>query len=242
LIVKNANLRLLVEDTPIAIDRLTQIVEDVDGYIVSSRVWYQDQLESKYQFATLTIRVPVDDFELAMRRIRGVSRLVLDESTTGDDVTGEYVDLSSQLENLQATRDRIRTFLDQAKNAEEALAVNQQLSQVEAQIAQIQGRMKSLFDQAVYSTITVTLEPELPIPQAEFTPTATIWSPNNTVAQASDTLVDIARDLVDLGIWILIVVLPLVIVPLLLVMLVVYVVRTRRARRKQKQVANAENE
>lgn len=230
MIVKNADMRLLVEDTPIAIDRLTQIAEDVNGYIISSRVWYQEQLESKYQFATLTIGVPVDDFELSLRRIRDISILVLDESTTGQDVTDEFVDLNSQLENLQATRDRIRTFLERAENAEEALKVNEQLTQVEAQIAQIQGRMNYLFDRATYSIITVTLEPELPLPQTEPTPTATVWSPNNTAAEATDALVNMTRNLVDMGIWFLIFVLPLVIVPVMLILIIIYIVRRRRTR------------
>ena len=41
LIVKNADLQLTVQSTDVAIDRLTQVVSDVGGYIVSSRVWYQ---------------------------------------------------------------------------------------------------------------------------------------------------------------------------------------------------------
>ena len=40
-IIKNAEVSVLVEDSDIAIDRLTQVVSDVNGYIISSRVWYQ---------------------------------------------------------------------------------------------------------------------------------------------------------------------------------------------------------
>ncbi len=46
----------------------------------------------------------------------------------------EYVDLQSRLRNLEATWDRIRTFLDQAQNVEEALKVNAELKTVEIQI------------------------------------------------------------------------------------------------------------
>src|SRR5687768_9844789 len=42
MIIKNADVRLMVKDTDVAIDRATQIVGDSGGYIVSSRVWYQD--------------------------------------------------------------------------------------------------------------------------------------------------------------------------------------------------------
>jgi len=49
---------------------------------------------------------------------------------SGQDVTDEYVDLQSRLGNLEATRDRIRTFLDQAQTVDEALRVNEQLAAV----------------------------------------------------------------------------------------------------------------
>jgi hypothetical protein len=39
-IIKNAELKLQVTDTDNAIDGSTQIVGDVGGYILSSRVWY----------------------------------------------------------------------------------------------------------------------------------------------------------------------------------------------------------
>ena len=41
MIMKNADVKLLVEYTDTAIDRATQVVGDAGGYIVSSRVWYQ---------------------------------------------------------------------------------------------------------------------------------------------------------------------------------------------------------
>src|SRR5262245_730740 len=42
MIIKNGDVRLQVEDTDVAIDRATQAIGDLGGYIVSSRVWYQD--------------------------------------------------------------------------------------------------------------------------------------------------------------------------------------------------------
>ena len=56
MIIKNAEIKLLVEDTDIAIDRATQIVGDVGGYIISSRVWYQPHRDGEnYKYATITI-------------------------------------------------------------------------------------------------------------------------------------------------------------------------------------------
>jgi hypothetical protein len=222
LIIKDAELRLAVENTDRAIDRTTQIVADVGGYIISSRVWYQDWMGESYKYATLTLGIPVDQFETAMRRLRDLALRVVDETAAGQDVTDEYVDLESRLRNLEATRDRIRTFLDQAQDVEEALEVNEELAAVEEEIEQVQGRMNYLFDRAGFSTITVQIDPELPTPTPTPTPTATPtptpespWSPGPTIKAAGETTVSITRALIELGIWVVMVVLPLVLPPAL---------------------------
>jgi len=69
-IIKNADMRLLVKDTDVAIDRSTQIVTDLGGYIVSSRTWYQDYYGNNLRYATITIGIPVDQFERALQRFR----------------------------------------------------------------------------------------------------------------------------------------------------------------------------
>src|SRR5687768_13139186 len=79
MIIKNADVKLLVEDTDVAIDRATQVIGDLGGYIISSRVWYQPYFEESYKYATISIGVPVSQFENAMRRLRGLAVKVLDE-------------------------------------------------------------------------------------------------------------------------------------------------------------------
>jgi hypothetical protein len=227
LIIKNAEIALRVSDTAVAVDRTTQIVTDVGGYIISSRVWYEEWLEESYQYATITMGVPVDQFERAMRRLRELAVQVVDERASGEDVTDEYVDLESRLENLEATRDRIRQFLEQAETVEEAVMVNEELTIVEGQIEQVQGRMNYLFDRASYSTITVQIEPEL----APATPTpAPSWSPSQTLEEAGDTLGAIGRTLVDAAIWMGVVGVPVIGPPVLLVWIVWRTIRRRRKR------------
>ncbi len=226
LIVKNADLQLTVEHTDVAIDRLTQIVGDVGGYIISSRVWYEPWLDVEYKYASITLGVPVDQFETAMRRLRDIALSVVDERASGQDVTDEYVDLKSRLNNLEATRDRIRTFLDQAQSVEEALKVNEELKAVEAEMETVQGRMNYLFDRSSYSTITVQLSPDLPdppvAPSPTPTPTATPtpapepWSAGRVAENAGNTFTAILRVLVELAIWIGIVVVPFTLPPIAL--------------------------
>ena len=222
MIVKNADIRLLVEDTDVAIDRAVQIVGDAGGYIVSSRVWYQDYYGNNLKYASITIGVPVDEFETAMRRLRGLAVQVLDENATGEDVTDQYVDLQSQLVNLEATRARIQEFLQDAKSVDEALRVNQELANIEAQIEQIKGRMNYLSDRSAFSTITINLEPEFPVltptPTSTPVPTATPipWKPADTFNEATGTLAVVYQGIANFLIWLVVVILPIVLPPALI--------------------------
>jgi hypothetical protein len=225
LIIKSAEMRLLVEDSDRAIDRVTQVVGDTGGYIISSRVWNQAYYDGKnYKYATITIGVPVESFERALNRLRDLSIEVLDETASGEDVTDQYVDLQSQLVNLEATRERIKTFLDQAQNVDEALRINQQLSEIERQIEEIKGRINYLQDRSSYSTITITLEPELPVIEPTPTPQPSPWTPNETAADAWKTLTKAYQNIIDILIWFLLVFVPIFGPPVLIIWVVLKLV------------------
>ena len=210
MIVKNADMRLLVEDTNVAIDRTTQIIGDAGGYIVSSRVWYQDYHEHKLKFASVTLGVPVDDFERVLSRLRGLAIEVRDETASGDDVTDQYVDLQSQLSTLEATRERVKSFLDDAKTVDEALRINQELSNLDTQIEQIKGRMNYLNDRSAFSTITINFEPEYP---EVAVPKPQAWNPEFAFRNAVRVLTVAYQGVAEFVIWLLVVVLPLLLPP-----------------------------
>lgn len=176
--------------------------------------------------------MPVDQFEPALVRLRGIAKQVLDETESGEDVTAEYVDLQSQLVNLQATRDRIRSFLDKATTVDEILKVNDQLSQVEQQIETIQGRQKYLADRSAFSTLTITITPDIPAvtPMPTSTPTvAPAWDPGKTFIEAGTTLGSAYKVLIDAAIWVLVVFVPIV-APICLVIWLIWFL-SKRARK-----------
>ena len=211
-IIKNGEMNLLVADTDRAIDQVTSIAVDSGGYIISS----QTALRGDLKFATLTLGVPVEQFEAVQRQLRSIALKVLSETASGRDVTDEYVDLQSRLTNLEATAARVREFLKQAQTVEEALKVNAQLTEIEGQINQVKGRMNYLRERSAFSTLLVNLEPErppatptpTPTPTATSTPTATptpiVWQPDRTFAAATGTLSRILIAVGDLLIWLVV--------------------------------------
>jgi hypothetical protein len=164
----------------------------------------------------------VDEFEKALTRLRGLALKVVDETAAGDDVTDQYVDLQSQLTNLEATRARIQEFLKDAKTIDEALRINQELSNIESQIEQIKGRMNYLNNRSAYSTITVNFEPEFPAltptptPTAAPTPTPVPWNPGQTFGEAKNTVTVLYQGIAEFLIWVAVVILPIILPPALI--------------------------
>lgn len=229
MIIKNADIRLMVKDTDVAIDRATQAIADAGGYIVSSRVWYQDYYGNNLKYAAITIGVPVDEFERTLVRLRDLAIRVVDEVASGDDVTEQYVDLQSQLTNLEATRARIQEFLNDTKTVEEALRINQELANIEAQIEQIKGRMNYLNDRSAFSTITINFEPEFPALTPTPTPTATPipWKPGDTFDEAKDTVTVAYQGIADFLIWVAVVIVP-IFLPLGLILWAIWKLMNRK--------------
>jgi hypothetical protein len=194
MIIKNADIELLVSDSGQALSRVTQLAADDGGYILSTQTSYEGDLEH----ASLQMAVPAAQFEMALNQLRGLSIKVLKESTTGQDVSAEYTDLQSRLNNLEATAARVRTFLDASKTVDDSLHVNSQLSDLEGQIEQIKGQMKYYEGRAAFSTVTVTLTPQAPVALPQLDPA---WNPLRTFSRAVAALGQLVRVGADILIW-----------------------------------------
>lgn len=201
LIIKNAELHLTVEDTDTAIDRAQGIVVDFGGYIVSNRTW----LSSDYKYATLNIGVPSENFEDMLRRLKGISLSVTNETISGQDVSDQYVDLQSRLRNLEATADRIRELLQAATDVDKALEISDRLSEVESEIEQIKGRMNYLQERAAFSTITLEIAPDIPPFEPASRPR---WNPGETFQEALEAAIELSQGLIDALIWLVVVGIP----------------------------------
>ncbi|MCS7252137.1 MAG: DUF4349 domain-containing protein [Thermoflexus sp.] len=200
MIIKNAEMRLVVSSVDEALTRIEGLVADMGGYILNTRTWFQD--EEKY--ASLTFAVPSERFEETLGRLRRIATRVADENTSGQDVSQEYVDLEARLANLEAAVARLREFLKEAKSVEEALQVEVRLRELEGEIAQVKGRMNFLKGRAAYSLITVILEPQRPTPTPASTPTPVMWDPRETFREATGVLGILLQALVDISIWMLV--------------------------------------
>ncbi len=225
LIIRTGNLSIVVVDTEAAIADITALVEGSGGWVVSSNL---RQYSETAKTGDIIVRVPSDGYNSAFEAIKGMALEVTNESSSGQDVTDEFVDLSSRLANLEATADRVRNFLDETKNVEEALAVNQELSRLEGDIEVIKGRMQFLSQSASFSTITVNLTPD----EASQPIEVAGWRPQGVAKDAVEALIEALQGIANFLIWFVIFILPVLLIIGVPIWLVIRFFVRRRRRRK----------
>ena len=154
MIVRTAAISLVVNDVAIALDRVADLAENLDGYVVSSKRWAQGER----LFGVITIRVPAEDFREAMAALRGMAVEITHEDISAKDVTEEYVDLSAKLKNLEATEQELLRLMEKAEKVEDILGIQKELSQTRGEIEQTKGRMQYLERTSATSLIQVQLD------------------------------------------------------------------------------------
>ena len=153
MIVRTSDITLVVSDVATALDKISKLAEDSQGFVVSSNQWK----DNGALMGTITIRVPSGEFDNAMSTLRGMADEVTSENTSAQDVTAEYVDLSSTLKNLQATEAQLLEIMKKAVTVDDILAVQNQLTNIRGQIESTKGRMQYLEQTSATSLISVSL-------------------------------------------------------------------------------------
>ena len=231
LIIRNGNISMAVEDTRRSQATIESMVASMaaDGAFVVSAEEHGGTEDSQ-PYITMSIRIPAARFDEAMDRLADLAVTVYSSNESAQDVTEEYVDLEARLESLDAARQRLLVIMEEARNTEDLLQAEQQLTQREAEIESIKGRMQYLEQSAALSSIWIELQPYI-LNQ----PVGDDWRPAETTRRAVDTLLDALRSFGDFAIFFAIAVLPWLAAIGLVILAIVLLIRWRarvRGRRK----------
>lgn len=241
LVIRNANMTVVVRDPAESVDDIARMAQAMGGYVVSSNTFqqtYGDATLSEPLVAThasITIRVPSENLDEALEMIEEGAEEVRNRNVTGQDVTEEFTDLESRLRNLEAAEEQLREILDDAVETEDVLQVFEELRRVREQIEVIRGRMQFLEESARLSAISVELIPDVAAQPLQLGS----WTPTGTAKEAVEALIRTLRFLVDMGIWAVICVLP---IGLLLGLPGYFVGRSVMRRRREAAAAESKDE
>jgi len=230
LVIKNANLTLVVDDPSKSMDAISRLAEELGGFVVTANL-AQTQLESGLEVphATITIRVPAEKLDQALERIQAESdQLPLNKTLDSQDVTREYTDLQSRLRNLEDAEEQLRDIMDQAVRTEDVLNVYNRLVEVREQIEVIKGQIQYYEQSAALSAISVDLMAN----EAVQPLTIGGWQPVGVAKDAVQALINSLKVIANIAIWLVIFVLPVLAVLFVIFILpLVWLMRTMRRRR-----------
>jgi hypothetical protein len=211
IVIKNADMSIVVDDAEETAAQITDLVEGMGGWVVSSNIITSVKSATSDEDPTtrgsIQVRVPAEQLEQVVAQVRAMALLVRSESIFGDDVTNQYVDLQSQLRNLQSAEAQLVEIMESADSTEGVVEVFNQLTRIRGDIERITGQLQFFDESAAFSSLRVELSPPEPDRTPTPTPTHTpepAWRPGQTFDDAVDGAVDTAQDGVDAVIYILV--------------------------------------
>lgn len=165
MIIHQARISTNVKDLKKAQHNMEQRVKDYGGYIVESNVYLESDETSS---GKMIVRIPEKHFETFLSEAELEASKVLEKNVTGQDVTEQYVDLSSRVKSKRAVEERLLAFMKDAEKTEDLLKISSDLAKVQEEIEVLVGKIKYLENQTSFSTIELTMfENRVIIPEIE---------------------------------------------------------------------------
>jgi hypothetical protein len=161
-VISQASVTLEVTTVSTAITQVETMAQNLGGSVDNM----SSSGEQNQEQATLTIRVPQNQFLAALNQLQNLGT-VESQNVSTQDVTQQYIDLQAQLNSAQLEEQSLQAILAKATTVSDEIAIQEQLTQVESQVESLQGQINYLQNRVAMSTITVTLT----------TPTQTVGQP-----------------------------------------------------------------
>lgn len=157
-IIKNAELQMRVKEFNPATAAVQEATRSSGGYIASAS---EVQLSGRIK-GDMIIRVPREKFEDLLSRLSGYADSITQKSITSEDVTDEYIDNKARIQVKEKTRDQYFEFLKRAKNIEEVLKVQNEITSLQEDIEAATGRINYIQHQSALSSIHLIFYQDIP--------------------------------------------------------------------------------
>jgi hypothetical protein len=172
LVIRTAQLSVEVANIEQALAQVRAIASRGGGFVSASNTRVEKVNDQERTIADLTLQVRTDGADTALSDLRALGK-VTTETSGSQDVTEEYVDLDSNMRNLQASESAILKLMDKAGRLEDVVALQRELTSIRGQIERIQGRKRYLERRSDMATITLALR----LPPLDASRPAGGWDP-----------------------------------------------------------------
>ena len=158
IIVRNADMSVESNDPIATIDDIGDLAVQRGGWVVNSNT-------SDHGFYHITIRIPAETLDAVIQQITNGVTKVISVNSDSTDFTEEYIDLGARRSTVQETVDALTELLRSEKydSVQELLEVQREITNWQADLERIDGRLAFISESAAYSRLTVNVN-RSPIP------------------------------------------------------------------------------
>lgn len=208
---KTGTVTFLVNNIDIAVENLEGINSKYQGEVTN----IYDYGRGNDRSVQLTIKVPVDSFEKYYEDLKELDGELFYANIGTNDLTEQYIDITSRLENLKSVETQLSEILKSATSVTDILAVQKELNVVRGNIESYEAQKRYFDNQTDYSYINITFN----IDKEGLNISDEPWKPAGEFKAALNALVSVLKGIVNTGIWVL-VFSPIILIPVGLVLFV----------------------
>jgi hypothetical protein len=217
IVIQNADLSIVVIDPEDKLDEIAKMAEDMGGFVVSKNVFQTTTGNNlKVPEGNITVRVPAENLDQALEKIKSDAVEVQNENRSGQDVTRDYVDLQSRLKTHEQAAEQLSKILEEKTESAEVIDVFNQLVYHREQIEMLKGQINYYEEAAALSAVSVHVSAEETLQPLEIAG----WRPAGVARDALQALINFFQGFVNFLIWLIILIIPAGLLILVLMWLV----------------------
>ncbi|HHT86986.1 MAG TPA: DUF4349 domain-containing protein [Clostridiales bacterium] len=186
-----------------------------------------------YTYISAQIKIKSDKLDALMGHIGSVA-VIINSSTTSDDITDEYYDVQLRLEAKKKALEKYYEFLEKAHSLDETLKLQAEINSLTEEIEVLEGKLKLWDSQVNESVLNLTIsqssDPSKPKKKVDWK--ALSW--RDMVILIKNGFISVSNVIIAILQWLLIIIIaasPLIIIALI----VYYIIRKKRKDKKKKE-------
>ncbi len=153
-LVRRANLQLKVDSLTTSAQRIRAIATQQGGVLLGEELYSGEK--GRDTTGTMTISVPAASLDATIALIEKVGDVQVRNSSS-EDVTGTYVDTEARVKSMTTSVARIRELLSKATSVGDLIALENELSQRQAELDALTAQLANLKDSVSMSPISISL-------------------------------------------------------------------------------------
>jgi hypothetical protein len=225
-IIKYVNLDVETQEFDVLIETIKDEITQLGGYDERTEI-SGNSYNSYYgnRRANIIARIPKDKLDKFVSIVSDNAN-VINENSSSENVTLEYVDTESRKKSLQIEQDRLFELLEKTDTLDDIITLESRLSAIRHELQMYETQLRTMDNKVDYSTVTISISEV-----ARMTPTQEKETVFTRIKNGfSDTIYDISEGLKNFVVW-FVVNLPYLII--WAIVIIVAVVISRKIYKKQ---------